>query len=119
MLRLSPAVEGSLHGGLDAARTAVARLVAACEDLRREAPPEAQEPFALSIRRLRAIEADLAARSRHSGGDALFVTLGVTRAALAGVAESFSEMQQALKRFLPFDEPAPGWFVDEDEGVGV
>jgi hypothetical protein len=119
MLRLSPAVEGSMRDGVEAARTAIARLAVACEALRAEAPPDMQERFALSIRRLRAVEADLVARSRHPGGDALFVALSVTQAALAGVAESFSEMQHTLKRLLPFDEPAPGWFVDEGEGVGV
>jgi hypothetical protein len=119
MLQLTPAAEQSLQAAIDAAGTAIGGLVAACTDLQRGTTPSVQRHLDGSIRRLNALQRDLQERSRHRSADALFVTLTVAQAALTGLAESMAETRHAVKHLIPFDEPTPGWFIDEDDTPGI
>lgn len=119
MLQLTPAAQQSLRSGVGAAKDAVAGFAHACAELRKDAPPDLRARLDLSVRRLTALQRDLDERTRHGSADALFVTLAVTQAALSGLSESMAEMRHAVKGLVPFDEPVPGWFIDEEDSGGV
>lgn len=121
MLELSRAAERSLRAGLDESQRAVGALLQACAEVRASAPPEAQAQLDLALVRLDAIRSDLRSRAVHPGGDALYVGLTVTQAALAGLTESFAAMRHGLRQLMPITEPPQGWFVEgrDDVATGV
>jgi hypothetical protein len=118
MLELSQTAERSLRTGLDESQRAISALLEACAEVRASAPPQAQAQLDLAIVRLNAIQRDLRSRALHPGGDALYVGLTVTQAALASLTESFGAMRHGLRQLMPITEPPQGWFVDaSDEPV--